>query len=132
MLTPIQLVNQARESINECDNQALCQAIDQKKLIIDVREPDEYANGYIANAINIPRGLIEFAILSHPKVKPLLDESNISKTNIFIYCKSGGRSALAAQSLQSLGFEHVYSLQGGIQNWEAAGFKINKEDTFHY
>ncbi len=132
MLTPIQLVQQARSSINECDNKTLCSAIDNKTLVIDVREPSEYATGFIAHAINIPRGLIEFVINDHPLVKPFLNQLNIAETEIILYCKSGGRSALATKSLQSMGFNKIRSLEGGIMSWESAGFKINKESNFQY
>ena len=132
MLTPIQLVQSARSAIKECDNSTLCQSIDAKELVIDVREPDEYSQGYIANAVNIPRGLIEFAIFDHPGTKPCLDQANISETKITVYCKSGGRSALAVQSLQSMGFKSVLSLEEGIMGWEAAGLLINKENTYQY
>lgn len=132
MLTPMQIVSQAREAVNECDNKALCQAIDDNKLIIDVREPDEYSQGYIANAINIPRGLLEFAIFDHPKVKPLLNQQDIASSAIWLYCKSGGRSALAAQSLQNMGFQNVHSLKSGIAGWQTDNYKISREDTNQY
>ena len=132
MLTPIELVKMARSQIKECDNSQLCHSIDSKQLVIDVREPNEYAQGHIAHAINIPRGLIEFAIFDHPETKPNLDENNIAETKITIYCKSGGRSALATQSLQALGFKNVVSLQDGIMGWEAAGFLINKDSSYQY
>jgi rhodanese-related sulfurtransferase len=132
MLTPIQLVESARSVINECDHSELCQSIDNKQLIVDVREPDEFAKGHIANAVNIPRGLIEFAIFDHTKTKSALNQSDIAETNITVYCKSGGRSALAAQSLKSMGFNKVFSLQGGIMGWEAAGLLVNKDNTYDY
>jgi len=132
MITPVQLVKSARATVKECDNKQLCQAIDNKHLVIDVREPDEYAQGYIAHAVNVPRGLIEFAIFDHPLIKPELDQADPANTKIFIYCKSGGRSALAAQSLQSMGFKDVYSLQGGIMGWEAEQLKISSEKAYHY
>ena len=132
MLTPLQLVQSVRGTIDECDNAHLCTAIESKSLIIDVREPEEYRHGHIANAVNIPRGLVEFAIFEHPRVKPLLNQSDISETPLFLYCKSGGRSALAAQSLQNMGFKRVRSLQSGIMGWEANGHLVNTENTFQY
>lgn len=131
MLSPLDLVKKAKSEINECNNDQLCQAIDNKSLLIDVREPNEHAQGYIAHAINVPRGLIEFAIFDHPRLKPKIQE-NQENTPIYLYCKSGGRSALAAQSLQNLGFNKVYSLAGGIQAWESSGYKINIEDSYQY
>jgi len=131
MLTPIDLVKKAKSEISECSNEELCQAIDNKAIVIDVREPGEHAQGYIAHAINAPRGLIEFAIFDHPRIKPAI-QKNPAETPIYLYCKSGGRSALAAQSLQTLGFNKVYSLAGGIQGWESAGLKVNTEDSYQY
>lgn len=132
MITALDLVKSAKANINECTSTALCGAIDNKKLIIDVREADEYNLGFIAHAIHVPRGLIEFAITDHPKLKPLLNQSDISNTEIYLYCKSGGRSALAAQSLVSLGFKNVYSLAGGIMSWEKQGFKIDTSNHYEY
>lgn len=132
MLTPVQLVKEARSAVNECDNAALCLAIDKKELLIDVREPSEYALGFIGHAINIPRGLIEFAIFDHPQTKPLLNMDNIGETNVTLYCKSGGRSALAAKSLQNMGFKNVKSLQGGIMGWESEGLLVNAQNKYQY
>jgi len=131
MLSPIELVKAAKKEISECDHQTLCKAIDNKAILIDVREPDEYNQGFIANAVNIPRGLIEFAIFDHPGVKPALND-DIGQSPIYLYCKSGGRSALAAQSLQNLGFKNIHSLAGGIQDWEAKGNLVNTERAYSY
>ncbi len=131
MLKPIDIVKAARNEITECDNKGLCDAIDAKKLIIDVREPDEYSQGFIGHSINVPRGLIEFAIFDHPAIKPH-HQDDLSQTEIFVYCKSGGRSALAAKSLKSLGFEKVTSLKEGIMGWEKAGLKIDTTQAYHY
>ena len=132
MISPMDLILKVKKQITECDNKQLCQAIDSQSLLIDVREPGEYQAGFIAHAINIPRGLVEFAIFDHPKVKPQLDRESLKDTPIYLYCKSGGRSALAAESLQRLGFEKVFSLSNGIQSWENEGFKVNKEATYSY
>ena len=131
MLTPMHLVKSAKQVIKECDNQVICQVIDQKKLLIDVREANEYEQGFISHSINIPRGLIEFAIFDHPQIKPFFND-DIATTEIFLYCKSGGRSALAAQSLQNLGFTQVHSLCGGISGWEAKGFLVDKTHCYQY
>ncbi|MGH8569688.1 MAG: rhodanese-like domain-containing protein [Gammaproteobacteria bacterium] len=82
-------------------------------LILDVREPEEFQRGAIPGAINIPRGLLEFRIGSLPQLQ---DPS----TATLVYCQSGGRSALAAQTLQRMGYTNVVSLAGGYAAWEAA------------
>ncbi len=124
MISPIELVKQAKDKITECSCQQLAQAVKSQKLIIDVREPAEYEAGSIGNAINIPRGMLEFAIASHPQVKPFLNSDDIANTEIFLFCKTGGRSALAAQSLKSLGFNNVQSMCGGTQAWEKEEINI--------
>lgn len=125
MITPLELVTAAKSSITECNVNELCKAIDEKALIIDLREPSEYQEGFIENAINIPRGMLEFTIFQHPQIKPQLND-DIASTPIYVYCKSGGRSALGAESLQKLGFSNVKSLAGGITNWEKEGLTIHK------
>lgn len=86
----------------------------QAALLIDVREPDEYRAGHLAGAINIPRGLLEFRISSDPALQAL-------DRRVVVYCKTGGRAALAAQTLQQMGFGNVVSLAGGFDAWAAEG-----------
>jgi rhodanese-related sulfurtransferase len=83
--------------------------------IIDVREPEEYAAGCLPGAINIPRGVLEFRIDGHPQVQGRRD------AEVILYCQSGGRSALAAESLAKLGYTGVVSLAGGYKAWFDAG-----------
>ena len=93
-------------------------AIDDSSIwIVDVREPAEYAAGHVRNAINIPRGVIEFHIwekVGYP------DKTNMGQ-KMFLYCKKGGRCALAANSLRSLGFTEVYRTNLDIEQWVEAG-----------
>ena len=78
--------------------------------LIDVREESEFANGVIDNAILIPRGMLEFKIDS-------LDAISNKSDTILLYCRSGNRSALAADALQKLGYTNVLSMIGGYQAW---------------
>ncbi|MEI6747302.1 MAG: rhodanese-like domain-containing protein, partial [Methylococcaceae bacterium] len=64
----------------------------------------------IDNAILLPRGVIEFKIGTVPE---LTDKTKA----VLIYCRTGGRSALAAQTLQILGYTNVLSLAGGFEGW---------------
>ena len=90
-------------------------------VIIDVREESEVYNlGVIKNAIHIPRGLIEFQLSAESTTNPL----NIKKdSDILIYCAAGIRAALAAKTLQDLGFENVFNL-GGLSEWVSSGGAI--------
>ncbi|MEE8507990.1 MAG: rhodanese-like domain-containing protein [Myxococcota bacterium] len=83
--------------------------------IVDVREPDEFAAGRIPGARNIPRGFLEVrADFDHPKRdRWLADRSR----KLVLYCGGGHRSALAAQTLQEMGFERVVSMAEGFTGW---------------
>jgi thioredoxin len=86
--------------------------------ILDVRTPEEYTTGHIENSDNVDFLSNSFVLRTdkYDKTKP-----------VFVYCKSGGRSAKAADKLAELGFTSVYNLDGGMLKWEAAG--LAKPDT---
>lgn len=79
--------------------------------IVDVRTPEEFSEGHIANAVNmdVTADGFEQQIETLNKEKPVM-----------VYCKSGGRSARAASILKDKGFKNVYDLDGGIIGWEEA------------
>lgn len=79
--------------------------------VVDVRTPEEFANGHIQNALNIDWRNEHFQnqISKLDKTKP-----------IYVYCLSGGRSAAAAANMRQNGFTQVYELVGGITNWRAS------------
>lgn len=85
--------------------------------LLDVRTPEEVAQGKIKDAINVNvmDGNFTEGINQFDKNKP-----------IFVYCKSGGRSAKAMNEMASLGFKKIYNLNGGITKWQSNGFKITK------
>jgi len=81
-------------------------------LLIDVRESDEFAKEHAAGAVHLSRGVIEM------KIEDLAPEG---KAPIVCYCGGGKRSALAAESLQRMGYTNVSSLVGGFKAWKDAG-----------
>jgi rhodanese-related sulfurtransferase len=84
-------------------------------VLIDVREPTETASeGMIPGAIHAPRGMLEFH--AEPTSPYHLDALEPDR-RIILYCKSGGRSALAAATLQAMGFGDVAHLDGGVNAW---------------
>ncbi|NVJ51017.1 MAG: hypothetical protein HWE13_13700 [Gammaproteobacteria bacterium] len=124
MKTANDLVAAAKNNITEVSIEALRASLGQNPIVIDVREPGEYANGHVPKAINIPRGVLEFQIDGHPAINNCLSEQqNLRDQPIYLYCRTGGRSALAAESLQNLGFNQVISVAGGFVEWEKAGFE---------
>lgn len=80
--------------------------------LLDVRSAEEYAQGHIANAENIDVQQADFI----DKAKAKLDHTN----PVYVYCRSGKRSMLAAQKLVKAGFK-VVNLRDGIMGWEDAG-----------
>ena len=85
--------------------------------LLDVRTPEEYAEAHLAGAHNLDVTQDDFeskAIASLPKDK-----------TIAVYCRSGKRSAMAADKLEDAGF-HVINLEGGITAWSEAGLPVTK------
>lgn len=120
MKSLMDLVSAAKKNIDEIDAGKLKDKISSDSsdnfLLVDIREPAEVADGMIDGAINIPRGVLEPAAdLDYPKRHPQLSEAR--SKNVVLYCASGGRSALAADVLQQMGFENVESLAGGYDKW---------------
>ena len=85
--------------------------------VVDVRTPEEFAEGFIPNAVNIDYYSDDFEsrIVSLDKEKPVL-----------IYCKSGGRSGKSYSLLKSKGYKEVYDLEGGFTAWSKAGKPYQK------
>ena len=88
-------------------------------VLVDIREPEErVACGVIPGGVHAPRGMLEFyADATSPYHRPEFETGR----RIILYCAFGGRSALAADALQRLGFEQVAHLEGGMKSWIAAG-----------
>jgi sulfur-carrier protein adenylyltransferase/sulfurtransferase len=108
-----ELLNQAKSEIREVDTaeaETLLTAPDA--VALDVREADEYEQGALPNAVHIPRGFLELQIDNH--VRP-------GDTPVVVYCAGGTRSALAAQSLQTMGYTNVVSVVGGFNKWKNEG-----------
>jgi len=124
------LVSAARQRIREVSAGDV-QAMDPAGyVLIDVREPAEYATGHLSGAINLPRGVLEFQIHAHPAMAcTTSDALAASDRPLLLYCLSGGRAALAADSLQQLGFSQVSSLAGGITAWREAGLTVTPAST---
>ncbi|RUO40761.1 sulfurtransferase [Pseudidiomarina aestuarii] len=125
MLTAAELCAQAKSNVEEVDVQALQQRIAEGARVIDVREPAEYAAGHIRQAVNMPRGVLEMQLHQHPAVAGYDDAlQRMAAEPIYLICRSGGRSALAAESLQRMGFKQVISVAGGMNAWEAEKYPL--------
>ncbi|MEB3206295.1 MAG: rhodanese-like domain-containing protein [Vampirovibrionales bacterium] len=117
------LVNDVKPSIREISKSQLQQWLEHAQtpdgepfILLDVREPDEVAGGQITHVsgekpVTIPRGHLELYI----------DEAIVDQDAVIVcYCRGGNRSALAADTLQKMGYSRVYSLAGGWRQWTAA------------
>lgn len=113
-----ELVAQAKREIREVSPDEARRRIEAGAVALDVREAHEVAAGHLPDAAHIPRGSLELGIDGH---ETLGDPA----TPVVAYCRSGGRSALAAQTLQGLGYRDVVSLEGGIEAWARAGHAVH-------
>ena len=113
-----QLVAEAKRNITEISpTSAAAKRKSGEGVIVDVREKDEWDEEHIPDALHLSRGTIELDI-----------EDKISDPNVVIicHCGGGGRSALAAESLQKLGYKNVRSMAGGFKAWKQAGLPAAK------
>ena len=113
-----QLVAEAKKNITEISpTGAAAKRKSGEGVIVDVREKDEWDEEHIPDALHLSRGTIELDI-----------EDKISDPNVVIicHCGGGGRSALAAESLQKMGYKNVRSMAGGFKAWKQAGLPTAK------
>ena len=114
------MVKEAKSHVvNLSPAQVAAEMAEGQAVLIDLREPDErLQNGAIPGAINAPRGMLEFyADPTTPYHRPEFDPAH----RIIVHCLSGGRSALAADTLQKMGYTNVAHLDGGLKAWKEAG-----------
>jgi rhodanese-related sulfurtransferase len=112
------LVEEAKTRIHEMSAEQLKHKLDEKQkiLILDVREDNEWLNtAHIPTAVHLSKGLVERDIEKINQDASLLT---------IAYCSGGFRSAVVADSLQKMGYVHVFSLSGGLQAWVDAGYEI--------
>lgn len=112
------LVAEAKKKITEISPQdAAARSKSGEAVIVDVRETDEWDEEHIPGAMHMSRGTIELDM-----------EEKVPDTSAMIicHCGGGGRSALAAESLQKMGYKNVRSMAGGFKAWKAAGLPSTK------
>ena len=111
----LKLVGEAKAAVREVSVSETLERVQSGARLIDVREDNEYAAGHAAGAEHLGRGVIERDIVSkHPNK----DEE------LILYCGGGYRSALAAESLQKMGYTNAWSMAGGWSAWKDAGAPI--------
>ena len=113
MKTATDLVNEAKARISEVNAERVQEMRERGEPVVylDVREQNEWNMGHLPRATLIPRGLLESSI-----------EQRVPRdAEVVVYCASGNRSALAADTLQQMGYGKVSSLAGGYKAWVAIG-----------
>src|SRR5437764_12975647 len=111
------LIEEAKQQIDEVTPEEVreMQARGEGVMYLDVREPNEWNLGRLPHAIHLPRGNLE------GKVEGIISDRS---QKVVIYCARGNRSALAALTLQQMGYENVCSMERGIQRWAEIGGEI--------
>jgi len=112
------LVVKALRSVAEVLPWDLEEEIEQNPelIVLDIRESDEFEMMHIKGSLHVPRGVLEGAcVWNYDDTIPALAQSR--DQNIVVVCRSGNRSALAALTMQQMGFEQVRSLKLGVKGW---------------
>jgi phage shock protein E len=102
-------------------NDALQQRIEASEpgfVVLDVRTPEEYAEGHVPGAINMPHDTVS---------QHLSALSDARDKEIIVYCRSGRRAAIAIDALREAGFAHVTHLEGDMLGWEAAQLPVEMQ-----
>lgn len=123
-VTPQDLVLEAKTQIKEVST-AEAEALLGRRVIIDVRESDEFAAGHLPGAINIPRGVLEFKI-------GMVPECSNKDGSFLIYCRTSGRAALSAVQLQKIGYGNVVSMAGGFEAWNNENRPTRKPEPINF
>lgn len=119
------LVKEAKQQVESLSPQQVNEELSKDGVtLIDLRESEELKqNGKIPGSVHAPRGMLEFyADASLPYHKPEFDKEK----RIILHCASGGRSALAAQTLRQMGYDNIAHLDGGITAWKEAGLPVTE------
>ena len=123
------MIAAARSVANEVPPDAATEALDDGavKLVVDIRELEEFREGHVPDAVNIPRGLLE--IRADP-ASPSADASLSAERSarVLVYCTKGpgARSLFAARTLMDMGYENVDVLAGGLNAWAEAGLPVER------
>jgi molybdopterin/thiamine biosynthesis adenylyltransferase/rhodanese-related sulfurtransferase len=121
MKTYRDLVSDAKQAVPEVSVEDVRDrlASGQPMVLIDVRDPDEYREGFVDGAVPISRGFLEFKVQ---------DAYPDPETPLVLYCLSGLRSLLAGKALHDLGYRNVASMAGGIRRWKELRLPLVKEE----
>ena len=115
-----QILSEAKSRIQETDAPGSVALLSEGYMILDVREPEEYEQGSVPNALHIPRGILESNIENHIP--------NYAQP-IIVMCASGVRSVFATETLNQMGYSTVISMNGGFNQWKQMGYECQTPHT---
>lgn len=118
------MVAEAKSRVENVTPDELEKEIADGAVVVDVRDAEELAkSGKIRGSLHVSRGLLEFkADPSHPRHVEGLDPEK----RVVLHCGAGGQSALAAETLKSMGYKNVAHMDGGITKWIEEGKPVEK------
>ena len=116
----LKLVQESKKHIKETNVAEVKRRADagEKFVLVDVREDNEWAKGYLPGAVHMGRGVIE---------RDIEQRVPDTATKLILYCGGGFRSALVAENLQKMGYTNVESMDGGWKGWLEAGLPTQKD-----
>jgi rhodanese-related sulfurtransferase len=114
----LELAEAARKSVKEISVEETLKKVESGAALIDVREDNEWETEHADGATHIGRGVIERDIIGAFPDK---------ERELILYCGGGYRSALAAENLQKMGYENVFSMAGGWTAWKESGAPVTLE-----
>lgn len=111
-------------TFNQLNAQEVKSLLDQNRdlVLLDVRSPEEYARNRIKESVNLPYETITNGI---GKLVP------DKKTKIVVYCLSGSRSVVAAQSLTEAGYLNVFNMENGLLGWRANAYPLEESISIY-
>lgn len=124
--TAAELVAEAKQRIENLSPEEVAGELERgEALLVDIREPEERrVAGTIRGAVHAPRGMLEF--YADPTSAYHRKEFDPGR-RVILHCASGGRSALAADTLARMGYSKVGHLDGGLKSWQAGGYPVISE-----
>ena len=120
--TAKEMVSDARTRVENLSPEQVEDEMKRGALLVDIRESEERTeHGTIPGAVHYPRGMLEF--WADP-TSPFHKEDFDPNRRIILHCMAGGRSSLAADTLQKLGYKNVAHMDGGLERWQHEGRPI--------
>src|SRR6476660_9329384 len=111
-----ELLREARGSIREVSPGEVdqIQKTSTETVVVDVRETNEWDEGFIPGAVHVPRGFLE------SRIEAAVPDHD---AEIVVYCAGGSRSALAVKTLEQMGYTNAINMAGGFQAWKSQGMR---------